>query len=147
MRQSHDPPLEKSTAEYAFKEAFERLKAGVPTRLPIGTTVSQNNVAKEAGCDPSALRKSRYPSLISEIQYWLSSNMPRPVNSPRQKIIKTREYNRSLKERLVEMKAQRDHANSLLIEANAKILDLSEEIGMLRTKVEPTNVPPIRKSE
>jgi len=55
-------------AEANFRRAFERLKAGAPKVLPLGTPVSQNNVAKEAGCDSSALRKSRFPCLVAEIQ-------------------------------------------------------------------------------
>jgi len=45
-----------SKAETALREALERLKKNRPQTLRKGSTVSQNNVAKEAGCDPSALR-------------------------------------------------------------------------------------------
>ena len=44
-----------SKAELQFYEAFIRLKNNKPNILPKGTKVSQNNVAKEAGVDPSAL--------------------------------------------------------------------------------------------
>lgn len=59
-------------AELGFRAAFERLKAGNTLILPLGSPVSQNNIAKEAGKDPSALRKSRYPVLIAEIQAWVA---------------------------------------------------------------------------
>ena len=59
------------SAEQRFRQAFERLKANKPKVLEVGTPVSQNNVAKEAGCDPSALRKSRFPALVREIQAYL----------------------------------------------------------------------------
>jgi len=45
-----------------YRAAFERLKNNKPERLPKGTPVSQNNVAKEAGSDPSALKKRAFPS-------------------------------------------------------------------------------------
>ena len=54
-----------------YNAAFERLKHNRPERLPKGALVSQNNVAKEAGSDPSALKKSRFPLLIAEIQKYV----------------------------------------------------------------------------
>lgn len=45
-------------AEANFREAVERLKVDAGKLLPMGTPVSQNNVAKEAGCDPTALKKA-----------------------------------------------------------------------------------------
>lgn len=33
--------------------------------------MSQNNVAKEEGCDPTALRKARFPTLEREIQAYV----------------------------------------------------------------------------
>lgn len=149
MQQQNDRLRNLGRAENEFRAAFDRLKLGQTERLPKGTPVSQNNVAKEAGCDPSALRKSRYPDLVSEIQYWLKSNVPLKATSPRQAILGTRKRNRSLKERLVEMKAQRDHCSSLLLEANAKILDLMAELLKLQAPSTKDNITSIRagKSE
>lgn len=56
------------TADARFREAFRRLKEGAPQVLEKGALPSQNNVAKEAGKHPSALRKERYPELVAEIQ-------------------------------------------------------------------------------
>ena len=71
--------LEVAAAERRFREAFERLKAREPLRLDKGTEVTQNNVAKEAGTDPSALRRSRYPVLVDDIQAYRSlRRSPRP---------------------------------------------------------------------
>lgn len=44
-------------AETAFRAAFLRLKLGKPQVMPKGTPVTQNNVAREAGRDPSALKR------------------------------------------------------------------------------------------
>ena len=57
-----------SNAEQLYRDAFLRLKQGKPLRLKKGAPVTQNNVAKEAGRDPSALKKSRFPELIREIK-------------------------------------------------------------------------------
>ena len=57
-----------------YRDAFERLKLNRPHLLPKGTPVTQNNVAKEAGSDPSALKKSRFPSLIAEIKAYVEQH-------------------------------------------------------------------------
>jgi len=61
-------------AEKEFRDAFDRLKRGRPERSPSRTIVSQNSVAKEVGRDPSALRKSRYPDLVRDIQAWVAKS-------------------------------------------------------------------------
>lgn len=131
-------------AERAFRDAFDRLKRGKPERLPKGTPVSQNNVAREAGCDPTALRKLRYPSLVAEIQQWVADHSPDSPPSSRQKLLAGRSRNRSLREELEAFKVQRDHALSLLCEADAKILDLTLECARLQAQQPQSNVVPIR---
>ena len=138
-------PPDMGRAEKAFREAFERLKRGKPERLPQGTPVSQNNVARETGSDPSALKKSRYPELINEIQNWINEHNFQAPPSPRQKIITQRKRNRSLKEVINELKSQRDKAASLLVEADSKILELTMENARLKAMLNLTNVNPIRK--
>jgi predicted RNase H-like nuclease (RuvC/YqgF family) len=102
-------------------------------------------VAKEAGCDPSALRKSRYPALIAEIQRWLATNRPQAPVSERQTLLSQRKRNRSLKERIEDMKTQRDSLASLLVEADAKILELTLENARLRAQVPSSKVTPIHQ--
>lgn len=130
-------------AEAAFRDAFKRLREGKPVRLPVGTQVSQNNVAKEAGCDPSALRKSRYPGLIREIQLWIEQHQTRAGATERQSALSRRRRNRTLREQLLELKSQRDHAASLLIEADSKILELTLENGRLQRQLPASNVTSI----
>lgn len=132
------PPV--GRAETAFREAFDRLKRGKPDRLPKGSSVSQNNVAKEAGCDPSALRKSRFPSLVAEIQRWVTEHAPDAPKSQRQTMLAQRGHNRSLREKIEALKIERDHAFSLLVEADAKILDLTMENIRLQSHLPPSNV-------
>lgn len=131
-------------AEKAFREAFDRLKRGRPDRLPKGTPVSQNNVAKEAGRDPSALKKARFPSLVAEIQRWIGEPAPDAPPSPRQTMLAQRSRNRSLRERIAALKAERDHALSLLVEADAKILDLTMENARLQALLPASDVTPMR---
>lgn len=133
-------------AEQAFREAFGRLKVGKPTHVPKGTPVSQNNVAKEAGCDPSALRKSRYPSLIAEIQRWVEEDGAKGRPSPRQALMAQRSRNRTLREKMEAMKAQRDKALALLVEADATILDLAMENARLQSLLPGSNVTSMRKA-
>lgn len=136
-----DHPMER--AEKAFRAAFERLKRNEPERLPKGTPLSQNMVAREAGCDPSALKKSRYPSLIAEIQQWIREHGQRKTPSPRHNLLNQRRRNRSLRERIEAFKAERDHAISLLIEADARILELTLENARLQAVQPPSNVSPM----
>ncbi len=131
-------------AEEAFRAAFERLKQGKPELLEKGARVSQNNVAKEAGCDPSALRKSRFPTLVSEIQRWSAEHGGDAPPSPRQKILAQRKKNRSLRDQIESLKAERDHAFSLLVEADAKIVDLMDTVATQKAQIDGlSNVTPI----
>nr|WP_256822401.1 MULTISPECIES: hypothetical protein [unclassified Pseudomonas] len=132
-------------AEKAFRDAFERLKLGKPEKLPHGTPVSQNNVARETGSDPSALKKSRYPGLINEIQHWINEHNIETPPSARQKTLSLRKRNRSLKEIINDLKSQRDNVASLLVEADAKILELTMENLRLQAMLHTANVNPIRK--
>lgn len=121
-------PLDKNTgrsAEQAFREAFIRLIENRPERLPLGTRVSQNAVALEAGRDPSALKKSRYPILIAEIQNWRRDQHQTPSESPlgRSQGKKTR----SQTEEIINLEGQRDKLASKLVEASATIVELVAE--------------------
>lgn len=118
-----------SLNETQFHEAFLRLVNKKPIRLPKGTSISQNNVAREAGYDPSALRKSRYPALIEAIQKYLDScrDTESKALSPSLK-----NQRRLMDERCKQIQRQRDNAVSLLLEAEAKILELSVENIELR---------------
>jgi hypothetical protein len=132
-------------AEKLFQDAFERLKRNKPTRLPVGTPVSQNNVAKEAGRDPSALRKSRYPRLIRAIQKWIedNGNAPRNRNSSASLIKGARGKNRELKARIIELTQQRDRAMARLVIAEDSILNLHRRLQEYKARVgESDNIVP-----
>lgn len=56
-------PKNEKNAAIEFKNAFNRLKNNNTRILPAGTKVTQNNVSREAGYDPSALKKA-------DIHHW-----------------------------------------------------------------------------
>lgn len=129
------PTSKPKTAEDNFRAAFERLRTGTPKVLPAGTPVSQNNVAKEAGCDSSALRKSRFPKLVEEIQAYLAISPAEIPNSKRRILLHARNINRSKNETINNLKAQRDDAVSRLVEADELICSLYERIRKLEETV------------
>lgn len=124
------------SAEANFREAFERLKASMPKNLPSGTPVSQNNVAKEAGRDPTALKKERYPDLVAEIQAYVDTHGKERPSSERQRLLKERQVSRSKSETIADLKAQRDAVASLLVEATARIGILTRRVRDLEARLD-----------
>lgn len=124
------------SAEANFRAAFERLKIGAPKVLKPGTPVSQNNVAKEAGCDPSALRKSRFPSLVAEIQNYVAAHAGERPESERQMLLKRRQHSRNARETIADLKKQRDAVAGLLVEANAQIAILTRRLVDAEARIE-----------
>lgn len=131
------------TAEQLFRSAFERLKENAPRLLPEGTAVSQNNVAREAGTDPSALRKTRYPALVREIQAWVEIN-ERQEATRRQRRAQAKRARKESAEMVLQLKMQRDLAQSQNISAQRKILELLQENARLRARLNDLLPPPER---
>ena len=131
------------SAEQRFRQAFERLKDGAPIVLKLGMPVTQNNVAREAGCDPSALKKSRFPELIREIQAYCEIHQEN-IESAAQKVKKRRAANRSMQQRMADAIRQRDEATSKLISASRRILELTEENLHLQQRLEELQPTPRR---
>lgn len=133
-----------SSGEAAYREAFHRLVANAPVRLPVGSLVTQNNVAREAGCDPSALRKSRYPALIREIQDWLEAHKS-PRSTEPWDGSKSGANRLDLKQQIAKLTAQRDTLASQLVHADAKILELTRTIEELKATSAHHGVLPFYK--
>ena len=134
---------EAQSAEARFRQAFERLKAGEPKVLGRGAPVSQNNVAREAGCsDPGALKKNRFPDLVKEIQAYVQLHQE-AGHAPGERA-KRQRAKKSADERLQDMRRQRDQAQSILASANMRILELLEEVQDLQRKVAEFQ-PPITR--
>ncbi|EPU1531450.1 hypothetical protein ACVUQY_006647, partial [Pseudomonas aeruginosa] len=106
-------PARRSAADQ-YRDAFERLKLNRPQLLPKGTPVTQNNVAKEAGSDPSALKKSRFPSLITEIKTYVEQHVEERLPSLNQVNLLARQKSRALRDRIEQVARQRDQLASLL---------------------------------
>jgi hypothetical protein len=140
MSSKHPDTSTPGRAEVAFREAFDRLKKQKPQLLPKGTRVTQNNVAREAGVDPSALKKARFPSLIEEIQRWVDEHAEASSPSTNQQLLSQRNRNRGLREQLEAFKLQRDRALGLLADADAKIFELTIENSRLRALAPKSNV-------
>lgn len=140
VKQNPAKPAKRTSAGDLYRAAFERLKANEPERLPKDTPVSQNNVAKEAGSAPSALKKSRFPLLVAEIQKYVETHIEERPPSVRQVSLLARKKNRSLRERMEVITQQRDHLASLLSEADATILELYDRIAELERQLPVSNV-------
>jgi hypothetical protein len=136
LRTSEKPSEPTQSAEQRFRDAFERLKLCHPEVLPKGTPVSQNNVAREAGCDPSALRKSRFPLLVMEIQEWVESHKSDQASVGRQKLLRQQRKNRDAREIIADLKKQRDSAANLLVDANHRIVELTYELNAARARLD-----------
>lgn len=130
------------TAEDKLRSAFERLKANQPIKLKPGTEVSQNNVAREAGVDPSALRKTRYPGLIREIQAYVEIKEHRK-ESARQKRLRNAKEKVTSQDRIKQLTEQRDIAQSQLLSAHRMIIELAEENERLKARLEVHEPPPV----
>lgn len=132
-------PARRSAADQ-YRDAFERLKLNRPQLLPKGTPVTQNNVAKEAGSDPSALKKSRFPSLIAEIKTYVEQHAEERPPSLNQVNLLARQKSRALRDRIEEVARQRDQLASLLSEADAKIIELYDRIAELERQLPASNI-------
>jgi chromosome segregation ATPase len=130
-----------TSAEQRYRDAFERLKSNTPNILPRGSAVSQNNVAKEAGTDPSALKKSRFSKLIREIQAFKEIDDAKKL--AREARQKRRREKSDLETRLNACVQQRDHAQSQLVSAHRKVLELFQENARLQARLNDL-LPPIK---
>lgn len=128
-------PSATETAEGRFREAFARLKAGKPSVLGPGTAVSQNNVAKEAGTDPTALRKARYPALIREIQAYVEiAGHEKAAQAER--LVRRRQRRQDIDTKVKTLQAQRDHAQAQLVGAQRRLLELLQENAAVRARLD-----------
>jgi hypothetical protein len=129
---SIEQPKKQSKAELRYREAFDRLKSGKPVNLPKGSPVSQNNVAKEAGRVSSALRLSRFPLLVDEIQTWVEAHPIDDIaHTLREETHLRRSKRRSLHATLSDVKSERDDALSKLLDAQRYILQLRDFIARM----------------
>lgn len=125
--------------EQRFREAFQRLKELKPVIISQDSQVSQNNIAREAGLDPSALKKSRFPLLVAEIKEWIRENS-KPSTSSRKNLSQSKAKRRTDKQIISTLKLQRDIAASALLSADLLILELYREITELKSQLPKATV-------
>lgn len=109
------------SAEERYRDAFERLKLGRAKNVPTCTIVSLASVAREAGSEPSALKRSRYPLLAEEILDWSIRSRKSTVGCET-KLSASRKKIQRLEAKLREVQEQRDRAVNLLLAAEQKLL-------------------------
>lgn len=137
-------PPSKVSAESKFRAALARIVDGRTLNVEGGAQITQNNVAREAGVDPSALRASRYPALVREIQD-LAGNAKAAVGRKEHQPNCSRiEGRRSEKQRYQDMKRQRDHAAALLVSADSEVLRLMLRLRDLERHIEETSPGVVR---
>ena len=138
---SSPPNAEVLTAEQRFRQAFERLKARQPKVVSPDATplVSQNNVAKEAGCDTTALKKARFPALVREIKAYVELHKE---TEPAANRGARRNQTRTVEERNRDAIKQRDLCQSMLASAELRIVELTSTIGDLQRRLDDLEPPP-----
>ncbi|MBH1494018.1 hypothetical protein JY423_02140 [Stenotrophomonas maltophilia] len=137
-------PSSKVTAESKFRAALARIIDGSALNVERNAQITQNNVAREAGVDPSALRASRYPALVMEIRD-LAGMARADVGSMGHKPHRPRsEERRNEKQRYQDMKRQRDHAAALLASADSEVLRLMLRVRDLERHIEETSPGMVR---
>lgn len=121
------------SAEQKFRQSFQRLKDGRAIILSSDAAVTQNNVAREAGLDPTALKKARFPDLVMEIQAWVSEAQAALPKAQTKKKQQSRNVRRSSKQLIIDLKAQRDIVSSLLGDIDIELIRLNLEVNRLQT--------------
>ncbi|MFZ6638550.1 hypothetical protein ACO0LL_02360 [Undibacterium sp. TC4M20W] len=118
--------MQSKNPEKIFQMAFERLVNGIPEILPVGSAVTQNNVAREAGHTPSALRKERFPALIKKIQIYVASSKRNACEEGK---------TTSKKDAPAQGHIREERLNVLEAESTNKLLSLLVEVSELRAHI------------
>jgi len=126
----------KDSAEEEYRKAFKRIVEGRPIRISKHAKLTLANVAREAGKDPSALKKSRYPTFIAEVEEYNrspSATVKRADRSLTAQLTAARAENNALRARCTELAAERDMAHSKVLNLQQafieKCLELEEYNG------------------
>ncbi|EOG3619010.1 hypothetical protein G7017_11040 [Pseudomonas fulva] len=121
----------KNSAEEEYRKAFKRIIEGKPIRISKHAKLTLANIAREAGNDPSALKKSRYPTFIAEVEEYNSSPSPTVKRSDRSltaQLTAARAENNALRERCTELAAERDIAHSKVLNLQLALIEKCQEL-------------------
>jgi hypothetical protein len=117
----------KRSRETDLRAGFERMKSGDVLRVPRGTPVSQNNIARETGMEPSAFKKARYPLLVDEVQQYIAQLGLGAADRPtKPKPLPSRPC---ADEQVKSANAERDLVMSKLMLAQLKIIELTKTLA------------------
>lgn len=124
-----------------YLEAFRRLVLKTPLNVEVGTLVSQNNVAKEAGKDPSALKLSRFPSVIKKIQTYLE--LTNELDSKKRiRNAKVKKGKLTAIAKIATLEAQAIETQSKLLSVERRLIEVLQENAELQAKLDELLPPP-----
>lgn len=93
--------------------------------------MSQNEVAREAGRDPSAFKKSRYPIAVMKVQNYIQQQNEKKEAKKNS----TDNRKRTDKEKIADQRNQIDKLSSIVAAQNLTIQNLLTEIAQLKAGV------------
>ncbi|QXI32034.1 hypothetical protein [Pseudomonas promysalinigenes] len=130
----------KDSAEAEYRKAFRRIVEGKAVRVEKGSKPTLANIAREVGRDPSALKKSRYPTFVAEVEAYVESCGS--VLEPRDRSLSTqlasaRAENKALRQRCAILTDERDAAQSKVLNLQ---MSLVEKAHLLEGFEGPSNV-------
>ncbi len=121
----------KESAEVEYRKAFNRIIEGKAVRVDKTASPTLANIAREAGKDPSALKKSRYPGFISEVESFnqVSGSVKDETDRSLTAQLKSaRQENKRLREEYELLSIERDQSHSRVLNLQQAIVELSFEI-------------------
>lgn len=121
----------KESAEVEYRKAFKRIIEGKAVRVDKTASPTLANIAREAGKDPSALKKSRYPGFIGEVESFneiASSVREEADRSLTAQLKSARQENKRLREDYELLIVERDQSHSRVLNLQQAIVELSFEI-------------------
>jgi len=130
----------KDNAEIEYRKAFRRIVEGKAMRVDKMAPPNLANIAREAGKDPSALKKSRYPIFISEVESFnnnVSSAGERIDRSLSAQLKAARSENRKLRESYEQLTIERDESHSRVLNLQLALVEMSFMVDGLE---KPSNI-------
>lgn len=130
----------KDNAEIEYRKAFRRVIEGKALRVDKMASPNLASIAREAGKDPSALKKSRYPIFISEVESFnnnVSSAGERIDRSLSAQLKSARSENKKLRECYEQLTIERDESHSRVLNLQLALVEMSFMVDGLE---KPSNI-------
>ena len=123
----------RQSAEQEFRAAWQRIKDGKPIRITVGAPATLANIAREAGKDPSSLKRSRYPLLVHEVETdnQLIAELPASVDrSLSSQLNGARDENRRILLDMDVLRAERDALKSQVLNLQLALLEKTQQLDV-----------------